>query len=210
MERHLDLGRPEFGNVVGQRFDDAVYRLAFRRWEAYWTKEAPEGRLCVKGRVRGRMAVGLGAKGVLEVGIRLSQSYGVPVIPASAVKGVLRSALDEEADKDLIGFLFGSEDEQGFVWFQDAWWVPESRSPLAVDVMTVHHPKYYSGDGPPSDCDSPNPVQFLSVRGTFLFVAEGPNREWRDYLDSLLKQTLEKQGIGAKTAAGYGRFVFGG
>ena len=75
--------------------------------------------------------------------------------------------------------------------------------------MTVHHPEYYSGEGPPSDCDSPNPVQFVSVRGSFLFVAEGPNREWRDYLDRLLRETLEKEGIGAKTAAGYGRFVFG-
>jgi len=31
-----------------------------------------------------------------------------------------------------------------------------------------------------------------------------------DYVEKLLMQTLEKQGVGAKTAAGYGRFVFGG
>jgi CRISPR-associated protein Cmr6 len=207
MDKFMNVDDPEWPDVAGQNLDDAVYRLAYQRWETFWKTDAPEGRVCVNGRVKGRMAVGLGAKGVLEVGLRLSHSYGVPVIPASAVKGALRGALEDAA---LISFLFGSEDRMGFVGFQDAWWVPESKAPLAVDVMTVHHPEYYSGKGPPSDCDSPNPVQFLSMRGSFLFVADAPNKVWRDYVEKLLVQTLEKQGIGAKTAAGYGRFVFGG
>ena len=206
MDKFLNIDDPEWQDVAGQKFDDGVYRLAYQRWETFWKTDAPEGRLCVKGRVRGRMAAGLGAKGVLEVGLRLSHSYGVPLIPATAVKGVLRGTLDDES---LISFLFGCEEQMGFVDFQDAWWVPESKAPLAMDVMTVHHPEYYSGKGPPSDCDSPNPVQFLSVRGSFLFVADAPNKVWRDYVEKLLVPTLEKQGIGAKTAAGYGRFAFG-
>jgi len=207
LDKFLDLDEPEWREVAGRKLDDAVYRLAYQRWESHWRDGAPEGRLVVKGRVRGRLAVGLGAKGVLEVGLRLNHSYGTPVIPGSAVKGVLSGAIE---DAELKSFLFGSEESMGFVGFQDAWWVPESKSPLAMDVMTVHHPHYYSGSGAPSDADNPNPVQFLSVRGMFLFVADAPSGAWRGYVEKLLMKTLEQRGIGAKTAAGYGRFVFGG
>jgi CRISPR-associated protein Cmr6 len=164
----------------------------------------------VKGRVATRLAVGLGDESVLEVGLRLNRSYGVPVIRGSAIKGVLRARID---DPDLAGFLFGSQEDSAFVVFQDAWWIPENRSPLAMDVITVHHPDYYSKIGPPTDFDNPNPVQFLSVRGAFLFVAEflgdDPSGRWKTFLDNLLKDTLEKDGIGGKRSAGYGRFIFG-
>jgi len=159
----------------------------------------------------GRLATGLGNESVLEVSIRLSHSYGTPLIPGSALKGVLRSRIEEER---LQNFLFGSQHESAFVEFQDAWWIPESRSPFALDVMTVHHPDYYAGRGAPTDFDNPNPVQFLSVRGGFLFAArflgEDPNGSWRAYVQKLLKDTLEKDGVGGKRSAGYGRFQFGG
>jgi CRISPR-associated protein Cmr6 len=207
IEKFLDIEEPQWREVANQKLDDSAYRLAFQRWESYWKTTVPDSRLCIRGRVRSRLAVGLGAKGVLEVGMRLSHSYGTPVIPASAVKGVLKGALD---DGGVKSFLFGSDTSRGFAEFQDAWWIPEPKPPLVLDVVTVHHPDYYGGKGAPSDCDSPNPVQFLSVRGSFLFIADSPNRAWRDYLEAVLKQVLEKRGIGAKTAAGYGRFVFGG
>ena len=210
LDKYLDVSDPAWGDVAGRRLDDPAYRLAYQRWESYWMGDAP-ARVCVKGRVKGRLAVGLGAKGVLEVGLRLQQVYGTPVIPASAVKGVLRGRLK---DKALIAFLFGSEESAGFVRFQDAWWAPDDKSPLAMDVVTPHHQKYYAKQGPPSDCDNPVPVPFLSVRGTFLFVAElvadAPSPEWKGYVERLLKETLERRGIGGKTAAGYGRFVYGG
>lgn len=207
LDKYLDVNDPAWRDVAGRRLDDAAYGLAYQRWESWWMTDAPEGRVCVKGRVKGRLAVGLGAKGVLEVGLRLQQVYGTPVIPASAVKGVLRGRLQDEA---LIAFLFGSEESAGFVTFQDAWWAPDEKSPLAMDVVTPHHQKYYAKQGPPSDCDNPVPVPFLSVRGTFLFVADAPDKPWKGYVERLLKETLERRGIGGKTAAGYGRFVFGG
>ncbi|MGA9623023.1 MAG: type III-B CRISPR module RAMP protein Cmr6 [Bryobacteraceae bacterium] len=207
LDKFLDIKEPEWSEVAGQKLDDSAYRLAYARWEEHWKRNPPAGRILQKGRVRGRLVLGLGAKGVLEVGLRLSHSYGTPVIPASAIKGVLHDAVEGEG---LRSFLFGGQDSMGFVDFQDAWWVPESRSPLALDVITVHHPRYYTGEAPPLDSDNPTPVHFLSVRGTFLFVADAPDEKWKDFLGKVLAQTLEKRGIGAKTAAGYGRFVFGG
>lgn len=207
LDKYLDLEEPEWREVAGRKLDDGAYRLAYQRWESFWKTGPPEGRLVLKGRVRGRLAVGLGAKGVLEVGLRLNHAYGTPLIPGSAVKGVLSRAVTEKEPKSL---LFGSEESMGFVYFQDAWWVPEGRSPLVMDVMTAHHRDYYSGSSAPSDSDNPNPVQFLSVRGTFLFVADCPSEAWRGYVEKLLTKTLEQRGVGAKTAAGYGRFVFGG
>ncbi len=209
LDRYLDLDKPEWRSVAGRRLDDPAYRLAYRRWETHWTQNPPAGRLCIKGKIKGRLAIGLGAKGVLEIGLRLHHSYGTPLIPGSSIKGVLCPNPEEDpALCEATRFLFGSQDQMGYADFQDAWWVPEAQSPLALDVITAHHPNYYGGTAAPSDCDSPNPVQFLSVRGTFLFVAEAPDQPWRDYLEALLQKTLEERGIGAKTAAGYGRFSF--
>ena len=210
LDKLTDTEDPDFQTVAESRLDDAAYRLAYRRWDAYWSATVP-GRICVKGRVSTRLAMGLGNESVLEVGIRLSHTYGTPVIPGSAVKGVLRGRIGE---KGVQEFLFGSEDKASAVEFQDAWWVPENRSPFALDVLTVHHPEYYQGTAAPTDFDNPNPVPFLSVRGTFLFVAEfqyeDPKAEWTAFVQRLLKDTLEKDGIGGKRSAGYGRFVFGG
>lgn len=212
LDKFMNQDSPEWKSLTETRLDDSLYRLAYQRWEQHWS--SPEaGRIVLKGRVAGRLAMGLGGESVLEVGIRLSHCYGTPVIPASAIKGVLRARI---ADANLQKFLFGAQEGAGFLVFQDAWWVPDSRPPLAMDVMTVHHPEYYVGEPPrpPTDFDNPNPVQFLSVRGAFLFVAEflgdDPSGRWQAYVEKLLKDTLEKDGIGGKRSAGYGRFQFGG
>ncbi len=42
-------------------------------------------------RLRGRLIVGLGAKGVLEFGLTLDHVTGLPIIPGSALKGICRA-----------------------------------------------------------------------------------------------------------------------
>jgi CRISPR-associated protein Cmr6 len=210
LDKFMDQENPDWKAVTQPRLDEGAYRLAYQRWEQHWTQEAT-GRIVAKGRLAGRLAMGLGCESVLEVGIRLNHSYGTPVIPGSAIKGVLRARIEDVA---LQEFLFGNQNSIGFTTFQDAWWIPESRPPLALDVMTVHHQYYYAKRGAPTDFDNPNPVQFLSVRGSFLFVAEflgnDDSGRWKSYVEGLLKDTLEKEGIGGKRSAGYGRFQFGG
>ena len=165
------------------------------------------------------MVVGLGAESVLEVSIGLHRTYGVPYIPGSALKGLAAAAahkkLEDPAWRKIgedgkIGashkILFGDQESSGYVTFHDALWVPTGdKLPLDLDVMTVHHPDYYQGtERPPADWDNPNPVAFLSAHGTYLLAATGPE-EWADAAMAILKEALEKDGIGAKTAAGYGR-----
>jgi len=62
MEKFLKVDDPEWPAVAGQKLGDGVYRLAYHRWETFWKTDAPAGRVCVKGRVKGRMAVGLGRR----------------------------------------------------------------------------------------------------------------------------------------------------
>ena len=201
------------------------YVDASDRRDAMFTKLAETGSATlVLATVTGRMIVGLGAKGVIEAGIRLEHTWGVPYIPGSSIKGLAASAahrLGDEAqwskpdrtaktlrDPTSFDWLFGTTDEQGAVAFHDAWWIPEkgdTRLPLQLDVMTPHHGKYYGGEQvAPSDFDAPVPVPFLTARGAYLVVVEGP-KPWREAALTLIEWGLQELGIGAKTSSGYGR-----
>lgn len=127
-----------------------------------------------------------------------------------------------------VAQIFGyvEEDTEGGVGglfdFWDALWIPvvgagqTTASPLARDIVNPHHSSYYTDTKhpAPSPTDSPIPTHLLSVcPGTqFLLVIEGsrlPGMDaWLDFiLDELLLPALALDGIGAKTAAGYGRLT---
>jgi CRISPR-associated protein Cmr6 len=187
-----------------------AYRLAYERWSTVATSLPLAVRL--KGRVRGRLALGLGGKSTTEIGCRLQQTYGVPVIPGSSLKGALRAAVSPKSSSQVwqerAAFLFGSQESRGFATVSDAWWVPEAgRSGLSVDVITAHHPSYYTGSGgsAPTDFDSPVPNHFLTITGQFAFFVQAPNESWKKFLDQALRQLGEDRGLGAKRSSGYGR-----
>ena len=200
-----------------------TYRHHFKRWEDHLTALGEANVLRSEATVQGRMIIGLGAESVLETAIHLHHTYGVPVIPGSALKGLTanyaRNHLNDPSwhkSKDGIGAsyraLFGDTTEAGCVIFHDALWIPPSggedkdKLPLDLDVMTVHHRGYYGthGQEPPADSDDPNPVSFVTAHGKYLIALEGPPA-WTDAAMSLLQRALAEMGIGAKTAAGYGR-----
>ena len=120
-----------------------------------------------------RLIAGLGASNVLETGLTLNPIYGVPMIPASSIKGIAAhycstvwGAINEDflspapdarsrptckAGK-IYEAIFGkvqdeelnTKSEAGYVRFYDAWIFPESVSDsLRNDVMTPHHTEYY-------------------------------------------------------------------
>lgn len=171
--------------------------------------------------VRGRMIVGLGGGAVLEHQITLEHTWGVPIIPGSGLKGLASATAHRyggdrwrRAETDSTGgedhqSLFGDTTHAGLVTFHDAWWKPESSTlPLDLDVMTVHHRDYYGGkDEPPADTDEPNPVSFITARGTYLIALTGPEA-WVQCAAEWLQLGLEREGVGAKTRAGYGRMHF--
>lgn len=199
-----------------------VYRVAFRRWQNILIENTAISKTWA-GKIDGRLYLGLGEASPLESAVTLHQTYGVPFIPGSAVKGVLHHALladyknsPDEDKRHIIDTLFGREpngiDKQdagsaGFVIFNDAWWIPGGKIPLVKEVITVHHQEYYASQGKTSatDFDSPNPNPQIAIQGSFLFSVEGED-SWAEYAIMLLKKTLENNGIGAKIASSYGYF----
>src|SRR5581483_6460548 len=114
--------------------------------------------------------------------------------------------------------LFGTTDDGGVITFHDAWITPGSLDDGAfrLDVMTPHHPKWQTNEAPPTDFDSPVPVSFLSVAGTFdvRLSWSGPvgappeaAEAWMKLAMQLLREALAEWGVGGKTSSGYGRLV---
>ena len=179
-----------------------------------------------------RFVTGLGGHSVYETGITLHHVYGVPYIPASSIKGVLRSWIiyskfenDEKKafyDKEFC-HVFGCPAQsalgkayQGNVTFFDA--LPTEAPMIEPDIMNPHYPKWYSGERrAPVDTESPVPIFFLTVKQTpFQFImATKPKQDekvwdliskefWGKKLMAWLTEALSEHGIGAKTAVGYG------
>ncbi len=226
---------PHLRKLIGLPVPDG-YDLAFsaRRMAFDLAADLNEAVL-VEAKTTSRLVVGLGAKGVLEIGLTLDHTWGVPYLPGSALKGIAASAaahlaegeswtrptgwpeeapvkglsLDQLSDYQL---LFGTTANAGLVRFHDAWWDPTGAAavPISMDVMTVHHPKYYQSAEsealPPTDFDEPVPVPFLSASGKFVFALEGPPA-WCKVAYDLLEQGLAQLGAGAKTSSGYGRMT---
>lgn len=185
-----------------------------------WCESLPSTCCFATAEVIGRMLVGSGEKGAAEAGITLHQTYGVPYIPGSALKGLTATY----ANIHVAGFaaptsrhstptpyevMFGTEMSAGYVTFFDALYIPNTgpnRRPLEPDVITGHHSGYYVGNTPtaPADWDSPIPVPILTAVGCYLIALDGPDA-WVKVALEILGLALRDSGIGAKTAAGYGR-----
>lgn len=183
------------------------------------------------------LVLGLGLPHATEAGFLLDSLTGVPYIPGSSVKGLLRAAarlviaeeLAVEAHpksraywSDNLHRVFGPEIDgsltpaQGAATVFDAF--PEGWPSLTVDILTPHYGPYYGDPAvPPGDWHSPVPVPFLAIApGTPFFFSFGQssqrNLNHRDCLAiaTLLGTALDWLGIGGKTRSqGYGTFELG-
>lgn len=139
-------------------------------------------------------ATGLGNEHPLENGFSFLSPYGLPYLPGSGVKGVIRQAAEELAggewgdtqgwDCETIHALFGPGEEdptrddapqQGALRFWDVFPAPEASARndkplLAVEIMTPHLGKYYQGDATPNTSLTPNPIAFLAVAANSRFA----------------------------------------
>jgi CRISPR-associated protein Cmr6 len=81
---------------------------------------------------------------------------------------------------------------------------------LELDVLTSHHPSYYSDAGIPValDTEEPNPVFFPTVAPglVFAFPVVAADTELASAARGWLHRGLETFGLGGKTSAGYGWF----
>ena len=117
----------------------------------------------------------------------------------------LNIAVDGVEFEDLIK-IFGTQKRQGEVIFFDAY--PTENINLKIDIMNPHYSKYYSGELPPADWQSPLLVKFLTVEDTkFQFYLAAKEEDLLKKASKLLKGALVDHGLGAKTSLGYGLFV---
>jgi CRISPR-associated protein Cmr6 len=206
--------RQQFFKTVAATTADASYKVAFQRWQE--TMKARKA-LCLTATLGGPLTIGLGNESPYEVGLTLHRTYGMPLIPGSAIKGACFQAVTSTGQKEAALPLFGTTDNGGYAVFHDAWYIPDSvhGKPLAVDTITVHHPTYYKTGGErfPTDFDDPTPIGFVSVKpgAQFLFAVEvaatdAERSGWVDFTEAMLTYALTELGIGGKTNAGYGWF----
>ena len=175
----------------------------------------------------------LSRTGVVEnAGIALHPVWGTPYIPGTALKGMARryasnvwklrqpDPVQAQATIDAI-FGYAAEDGRaeadrsdsaaGSVIFLEAW--PVELQQIQLDIINTHYPHYYQGNDPPGDWDEPQPVYFPAIpAGTpFLFAVAPRNpsvpAEHLDLASEWLREALSWLGVGAKTAAGYGRMT---
>lgn len=132
----------------------------------------------------GRMAVGLGGGSVFDTAIALHHIYGFPYIPASSIKGILRTYLIETyfENKEAKAFenkimcdIFGCPDtidktktyyqkeQQGKIIFFDAMPVHSPVGCIVADIMNPHYSEYYTKETAPADWYNPVPIVFLTV-----------------------------------------------
>jgi CRISPR-associated protein Cmr6 len=171
------------------------------------------------------------ATGFENAGFALHPLYGFAFLPGSGLKGLARAyattvwkpaAADADAADSLIRSVFGfaADDKNdggmaGAVVFHDAW--PATWPKVSLDVAAIHHPDYYQASDarvpPPADWESPSPVTFLAIGAGVPFDFAVAPRLPNAPLD-LVGQAMEwlvgglvNLGAGAKTNAGYGRFM---
>jgi len=155
-----------------------------------------------------RLVIG-GEVTVYETSMRLHHIYGIPYIPASGIKGVVRSyiitekfatelenykdrytkfeeevlfAKDEKGEyieKEFVD-IFGSQDKTGKVTFFDAF--PTDKPNLKVDIMNPHYGDYYSKKEAPTDTKNPVPINFLTVEDTKFRFMIGAKEELNSFI----------------------------
>jgi CRISPR-associated protein Cmr6 len=197
---------------------DLVTAAARRRLAALHAR--PGCWLRLRARPEWRLVVGLGSKAnAHEIGLALHGTYGWPVIPGSALKGLAAAwATASGASPDDVLRVFGgprpdrrdAPPAMGSVCFLDA--LP-GRGPVtvAVDVLTPHVKPYYDDIAKgtprpvaPAEYHNPVPVNFLAVSGEYAVDLSGPSEADLDLAAGWLAQAGDERGAGAKTAAGYG------
>lgn len=184
-------------------------------------------------KTQGPFVTGMGNPHPVENGFTWHHTLGVPYLPGSSVKGLVRDWAqnwlgDEEPSlwnndsekKHKMLQIFGSEEKGGKgenrvgqVIFLDA--LPVKQVKLKVEIMTPHYSDYYKdrkGNTVPGDWLSPKPIPFLAVDGEQEFQFAILPRHWSNSEDKhgvelvgrWLEAVLCNLGAGAKTASGYG------
>ncbi|NLC35099.1 MAG: type III-B CRISPR module RAMP protein Cmr6, partial [Alcaligenaceae bacterium] len=154
-------------------------QLLRRQQQAFAASAYANDSLVIEAQAVAPFTTGLGNEHPLENGFSFLNPYGLPYLPGSGVKGVLRQAARELVsgewgasqgwDSDRITALFGleskdgdSQHRRGALIFWDI--IPQIKGDhLSVEVMTPHQKHYYQEGDNPHDSGQPIPLTFLTV-----------------------------------------------
>jgi CRISPR-associated protein Cmr6 len=188
--------------------------------------------ITITARLISPLITGIGETHPHEVSMVFDHNMGIPYIPSSGVKGIVRfahtlsliskaeeigkiidgNAFNDEEEWTNVPQMFGTQKKRGRIIFLDAY--PEKTPELHIDIMNPHYAPYYGEEKkPPADHHQLIPIKFLTVKiGTgFVFRAVA---ERKDNLVEMTREAfiraLTEEGVGAKTAVGYGRFEIAG
>ena len=147
------------------------------------------GGVCAQFETDGPFVTGMGLSHPVENGFTFHPTLGVPYLPASGIKGLLRGWvegwMDDEKTNGVVQRWFGAakdndskvEEGAGNLIFFDA--LPSQPVRLACDIMTPHMGQWYEKGGElepgdyaaaaPADWHSPVPVPFLVVKSATKF-----------------------------------------
>lgn len=200
------------------------YQYAFNAWKERMSRR--EDVLMFDIEAATKVLLGSGNSSGLEVGVQLNKPWGVPFIRGSSLKGLLSSWLarnggevwerepgtgrKSDAQVELFGGRRRDDDTvyAGGADFNDAWLYPYEDRWFEGDIINVHYQKYYAGERFPDGMEDPVPVKMAVLRAglKFLVTVRCPNAV-QPLVKSAFGRALAENGIGAKTAVGYGRFA---
>lgn len=161
------------------------------------------------------LITGVGQPHPHEISMVFDHNLGIPYIPASSIKGVVRFAtilrfIENEKnftaeneknsiaekekinDKDIkeIAYYFGTQKEMGGVIFLDAY--PLNVPELHIDIINPHYRDYYEEGKPPADYLNPTPIKFLTVKPGTIFVFRAIVSKIKKYRNEK-KEIIEKK-----------------
>ncbi len=171
----------------------------------------------------GLFVTGMGLSHPVENGFLWHHTLGVPYLPGSSVKGMIRAWAKhwQDVDDKDIERIFGNDDKAddgasaGNIIVFDA--LPTEPLKLYIEVITPHTGDWRIATKPtaanaPADWISPVPIPFLAVKegAKFQFaMAKRTSKTTDEDLEKAykyLEHALKWIGAGAKTAVGFGRF----
>jgi len=126
----------------------------------------------------------------------------LPYIPASEIKGIVRSYIEDKLGEQEAKEIFGDEEREGNVNFTDAYPTRSENFLFVPDVITPHYNKKKSE----ADAE-PTPVIHLTIapKVTFRFLIYYKREDvGKPICDSLPLVII--RGLGARSSVGYSLF----
>ncbi|BCU68735.1 type III-B CRISPR module RAMP protein Cmr6 [Stygiolobus caldivivus] len=139
---------------------------------------------------------------IFDSGISFDPYMNLPYIPASEIKGIVRSYIEDKLSEQEAEEIFGDEEREGNANFTDAYPVKAENFVFVPDVITPHYNKKRS------EMDAePTPIIHLTIvpKVTFRFLIYYK----REDLGKPICYTLPLvviRGLGARSSVGYSLF----